>query len=219
MSEAMEAEQLVMRQLVAALQDCLETAAETGHNLPEMLREALESLAVSYRSVEALVAQRPGSWEAEHVRALAAGAQHEFDEALRQEAGLLGHRLTYNRDLVGHISAACACGGWSGSHGEDMLHVRSVVEEHLRVGAAAAGHQPLWRDGHPITCTCGWPNALEEHGATILDHFRRVLAPPPPSPAERAAELARRYGHAQGEEASQLPDRIIIGFTSTEDTA
>ena len=57
-----ELNELVVRRLSAALQDCLETAGETGHNLPEMLREALVELAVSYRSVEALVAQRPGSW-------------------------------------------------------------------------------------------------------------------------------------------------------------
>jgi hypothetical protein len=202
MSEVMEANRLVVRQLAAALQDCLETAAETGHNLPELLREALEELAVSYRSIEALVAQRPTCWEAEHVRQLAAGAQYEFDEALRQEAGLLGHLLAYDRDLADHVVAACSCGGWSGSRGEEMSHVRGVVEERLRVGAAAAGHQPLWRDGHPITCTCGWPNAIEERGATILDHFRRILMPPPPSPAERAAELARRYG-AQDEEMSR----------------
>jgi hypothetical protein len=208
MSEAIDTNELVVRQLAAALQDCLETAAETGHNLPEMLREALEELAVTYRSVEALVAQRPGSWEAEHVRQLAAGAEYLFDEALREEATALGHRITYDRDTAGAVSCRCTCGWphnteppWDQHLLDDMAHVRQVVEEHLQITAMPLGHVPIWSPGEPVSCSCGWPNALEAGGATILDHFRRMIAaPPPPSPGERAAELARRYG-AQGEEA------------------
>jgi len=207
MSEVVEANENVVRRLVSALQDCLEAAAETGHNLPEMLREALVDLAVTYRSVEALVAQRPGTWEADHVRQLAAGAQHEFDEALRAEALALGHRITYERDLVDVVVCRCTCGwphtsdpAWT-RYVDDMAHIREVVEEHLRVTAAELGHAPVWTPGGPVSCSCGWPNALEANGATILDHFRRVFAPPAASPAERAAELARRYS-AQDEEAS-----------------
>lgn len=44
----------------------------TGDNLPERLRAALESLAEECGGAEALVAHRPGCWEADHVRALAA---------------------------------------------------------------------------------------------------------------------------------------------------
>jgi hypothetical protein len=156
MSEAMEANEVVVRRLVAALQDCLETAAETGHNLPEMLREALEELAVTYRSVEALVAQRPGSWEAEHVRQLAAGAEFLFDEALRDEAKALGHRITYDRDLAGTVSCQCDCGWphnteppWDQHPSDDMAHVRQVVEEHLQVTAKPLGHVPTWSPGEP----------------------------------------------------------------------
>jgi hypothetical protein len=82
-----------------------------------------------------------------------------------------------------------------------MAHIREVVEEHLRVTAAELGHVPVWTPGGPVSCSCGWPNALEANGATILDHFRRVFSPPAASPAERAAELARRYS-AQDEEAT-----------------
>lgn len=45
-----------------------------GSNLPEMLAQSLESLARARGGSHALVAQRPGSWEATHVAALAAGA-------------------------------------------------------------------------------------------------------------------------------------------------
>lgn len=197
MSEAMESNDLVVRNLVAALQDCYDAAAKTGHNLPEMLREALEYVAVDYRSIEALVAQRPGSWEAEHVRQLAAGAQAQFDQALRNEAAELDHRVTYDHDPALLMAWRCSC-GWpenaSWPQATVMQHVRAVVEDHVVAAADKAGHVPVWTDGSPVSCSCGWPNALEVGGATILDHFRRATAPPAPSPGERAAELARRYG-------------------------
>ena len=41
-----------------------------GVNLPELLSGALQALAAELGSTEALVRHRPGSWEAEHVRAL-----------------------------------------------------------------------------------------------------------------------------------------------------
>lgn len=46
-------------------------------NFPEIRREALERVAVEVRggNPAALVRHRPGRWEAEHVEALAAGAQ------------------------------------------------------------------------------------------------------------------------------------------------
>jgi hypothetical protein len=202
MSDAMDTSELVVGQLTAALQGCLETAGETGHNLPEMLSEALVALAVQYRSVEALVAQRPGSWEAEHVRQLAAGAQYKLDQALRNEAAELDHQILYDDDPAVLMPYRCSC-GWpanaSWPQAEAMQHVRAVVEDSLVAAADEAGHVPVWTDGGPVSCSCGWPNALEEGGATILDHFRLVIAPPAPSPAERAAELARRYG-GQGEE-------------------
>jgi hypothetical protein len=204
MSEAMEANDLVVRHLVVALQDCYDTATTTGHNLPEMLREALEYLAVSYGSIEALVGQRPGSWEAGHVRQLAAGAEHLFDVALRNEAAALGHRITYDRDLAGSVTWRCSCHvtttvdrgrpGRLPGLADDTTHIREVVEEHLRVSAERLGHVPLWSPGEPVSCSCRWPSAIEAGGATILDHFRRVIAPAAPSPGERAAELARRYG-------------------------
>jgi hypothetical protein len=197
MSEPMDTSELVVRQLTVALQDCLETAGATGHNLPEMLREALEALAVECRSIEALVAQRPGSWEAEHVRQLAGGAQALFDQALKNEAAALGHGLTYDHDPAVLLPYRCSC-GWpanaSWPQATAMQHVRAVVDDHLVAAADEAGHVPVWTDGGPVSCACGWPNALEEGGATILDHFRLAIAPPAPSPGERAAELARRYG-------------------------
>ena len=41
-----------------------------GDNLPERISAALMQLAEELGSTEALVAHRPGCWEAEHVRAL-----------------------------------------------------------------------------------------------------------------------------------------------------
>lgn len=197
----MDANDLVVRNLVAALQDCYDAAAGTGHNLPEMLREALEYVAVGYGSIEALVAQRPGSWEADHVRQLAAGAESLLGQALRNEAAELGHRITFDRDVAGSVTWRCSCHG--PAMADDMAHVREVVAEHLRVGAEGLGHVPQWLPGEPVSCSCGWPSALEEGGATILDHFRRVIASPPPSPGERAAELARRYSGGQDEEVTE----------------
>lgn len=43
-----------------------------GLNVPELVRGALEVVAAEVGGVEELVAHRPGSWEADHVRSLAA---------------------------------------------------------------------------------------------------------------------------------------------------
>lgn len=65
--------------LVAALVLALTHCDETGDNLPEMLRAALEEVATELGGVLRLVEHRPGSWEAQHVAALAAGVMTELD--------------------------------------------------------------------------------------------------------------------------------------------
>jgi hypothetical protein len=66
--------------LVEALRRSLEACGEpvevqpgifAGDNLAERLGAALATLAEELGSVEALVAHRPGCWEADHVRNLA----------------------------------------------------------------------------------------------------------------------------------------------------
>lgn len=47
-----------------------------GQNLPEILRMALEEVARERGGIERLVEHRPGSWEADLVRRLAAGADY-----------------------------------------------------------------------------------------------------------------------------------------------
>lgn len=49
-------------------------AAENEHDFGGWLAHVLEDVARERGGSEALVAGRPGSWEAEHVRRLAAGA-------------------------------------------------------------------------------------------------------------------------------------------------
>jgi hypothetical protein len=51
-------------------QDCWDT--EPGGSFPDGLREALEEVAARRGGVEELVRTRPGCWEADHIRALAA---------------------------------------------------------------------------------------------------------------------------------------------------
>lgn len=60
--------------LVAALRDALDSCDRSGWNLPELLSSALEELGRERGGTAALVAHRPGSWEATHVVGLAAGA-------------------------------------------------------------------------------------------------------------------------------------------------
>lgn len=76
----------VQAQLVAALGAAYQLGEDTTYdpagpvpawaNLPEQLREALEALGRSQGGSNALVVHRPGSWEAQHVLALAAGADY-----------------------------------------------------------------------------------------------------------------------------------------------
>jgi hypothetical protein len=65
--------------LVDALVLALAYCDETGDNLPEMLRAALEDVAHELGSVLRLIEHRPGSWEAQHVAALAAAEMTELD--------------------------------------------------------------------------------------------------------------------------------------------
>jgi hypothetical protein len=60
-------------QLVDALAEALDYCARSGWNLPEVLRMALEQLAADRGGSWQLIKHRPGSWEAVHVSALAAG--------------------------------------------------------------------------------------------------------------------------------------------------
>lgn len=76
----------VQAQLVAALAAAYQLGEDTTTdrggpvpawaNLPEQLRDALEELGRRQGGSEVLVSHRPGSWEAQHVRALAAGADY-----------------------------------------------------------------------------------------------------------------------------------------------
>jgi hypothetical protein len=51
-----------------------------GGSFPDDLRAVLEELARRLGGSEALVETRPGSWEAHHIRALAAGADYDLDQ-------------------------------------------------------------------------------------------------------------------------------------------
>ena len=74
----------VQSQLVDALAAAYQLGEDTTYdpggpvpawaNLPEQLRDALEELGRRHGGSATLVAHRPGSWEAVHVVALAAGA-------------------------------------------------------------------------------------------------------------------------------------------------
>ena len=63
-------------QLVTALYAVLDECDTTGWNLPEALARALVEVATEHGGSYALIAHRPGSWEAQHVAALAAEADH-----------------------------------------------------------------------------------------------------------------------------------------------
>lgn len=57
--------------------DAVRAAVDNEHDFGGWLAGVLEDVARERGGSEALVASRPGSWEAEHVRRLAAGA--DFD--------------------------------------------------------------------------------------------------------------------------------------------
>ena len=58
----------------AAATDAVRAAVAAEHDFGGWLSHVLEDVARELGGSEALVAGRPGSWEAEHVRRLAAGA-------------------------------------------------------------------------------------------------------------------------------------------------
>jgi hypothetical protein len=60
-----------------AATDAIRTAGEHEHDFGGWLAGVLEHVARERGGSESLVAGRPGSWEAEHVRRLAAGADFE----------------------------------------------------------------------------------------------------------------------------------------------
>jgi hypothetical protein len=60
--------------LTAALVAAEAACEANAWSFPDLLRECLEGVALELGGVEALVRTRPGSWEADHLRALAAMA-------------------------------------------------------------------------------------------------------------------------------------------------
>jgi hypothetical protein len=60
--------------LAAVLGAAEQWCQENGASFPDLLREVLEVMAADLGGTEGLVRTRPGSWEAQHLRALAAGA-------------------------------------------------------------------------------------------------------------------------------------------------
>ena len=77
---------VVQSQLVDALEAAFQLGEETTYdpdgpvpawaNLPEQLSAALEALGRRHGGAASLVVHRPGSWEAQHVLGLAAGADY-----------------------------------------------------------------------------------------------------------------------------------------------
>jgi hypothetical protein len=70
---------IVHEALVEAIRNAWDVVDHYGvGNLPEMLRGALEQVGRDLGGSHALVRHRPGSWEANHVRGLAAGADYDW---------------------------------------------------------------------------------------------------------------------------------------------
>lgn len=72
-----DAQHALNQAMLAAWEACeppteVQPGVYAGPNLPEMIRASLEWLGAIKGGTEALVRHRPGSWEAEHIRALAA---------------------------------------------------------------------------------------------------------------------------------------------------
>lgn len=65
-----------------ALLAALRTAHAAGEDVAETIARALARLAAELGSSFAVLANRPGSWEAAHVRALLAGTVGEHDDCL-----------------------------------------------------------------------------------------------------------------------------------------
>lgn len=72
--------QSVHERMVDAIAYAYDACDRTHSNLPETIRAALEEFAAQhgYTSYD-LVVHRPGSWEATHILALAAGADYRYD--------------------------------------------------------------------------------------------------------------------------------------------
>lgn len=66
----------------SAAAELILAAHGAGHDIAEWLAAALAQAAARLGSTEALLANRPGSWEASHVRALLAGTVGDDDEHL-----------------------------------------------------------------------------------------------------------------------------------------
>lgn len=62
------------------------SAHQAGLDIAEWVAGVLARAAATLGSTEALLANRPGSWEAAHVRALLAGTVGEADEGLADYA-------------------------------------------------------------------------------------------------------------------------------------
>jgi len=75
-----------------AMVDTLVKAARSGMDFPGYLAAILARAAARLGSTEALLAGRPGSWEASHLRALLTGTVGEGDEYL----------YTYDDARLGH---------------------------------------------------------------------------------------------------------------------
>ncbi len=73
-------------QLLAALR----TARAAGEDVAETIARALARLAAELGSSFAVLANRPGSWEASHIRGLLAGTLGEGDEDLPVQGGAGG---------------------------------------------------------------------------------------------------------------------------------
>lgn len=67
---------------VEALAELELDVAAYGGSFPDELRGVLEDLALSLGGSAELVESRPGCWEANHIRALAAGADYELGEGM-----------------------------------------------------------------------------------------------------------------------------------------
>lgn len=66
--------------LTTALRRAETRCHRDGYSFPDMLREALEAVAVGLGGTDELVRTRPGSWEAGHLRDLAMAADWTIDE-------------------------------------------------------------------------------------------------------------------------------------------
>ena len=76
--------------LAAVVVDCWHYCELWGGNVPDLISAALMQAAYGLGGSSRLVQHRPGSWEATHVQALAAGADYQLDldaEQTRRDRG------------------------------------------------------------------------------------------------------------------------------------